>query len=322
MSDIAATIRSKLSGAQRVLLMGHRDPDGDSAGSILALAATLGDRQIYCYSHGALPYRYQFLDPDGRLTDRIDTTFEPDVAVAIESPGRDRLGDGLRMLIPATTLINIDHHHDNEAYGDINWLDPDAAACGEMIFELLQGAGGSVDTYSATCLYTAILTDTGRFQYRGTTARTLSICSELVRRGANPADITRQVYFGMPMSYLRLMRAALDGMESVADDRVLALTLLPEDFERAGASPQDAEGIIDLTLLSDHVQIGLLFRQSEIGRIKVSFRSQDSIDVARLAAHWGGGGHRNASGCLIDGDFAQVKTSVLSKAAALLENGS
>ena len=166
MSDIAATIRSKLSGAQRVLLMGHRDPDGDSAGSILALAATLGDRQIYCYSHGALPYRYQFLDPDGRLTDRIDTTFEPDVAVAIESPGRARLGDGLRMLIPATTLINIDHHHDNETYGDINWLDPGAAACGEMIFELLQGAGGSVDTYSATCLYTAILTDTGRFQYR------------------------------------------------------------------------------------------------------------------------------------------------------------
>jgi phosphoesterase RecJ-like protein len=304
-----------------VLLFGHRDPDGDSAGSLLALAAVLTDKELYCYSEGRLPHRYGFLDPDKCLRDTVDLDFAPDLAVALECPNRSRLGAGLSMLRDDTRLLNIDHHRDNENYGHVNWIDGHAAALGEMIYDLLVAWGKEITPQIATCLYTAILTDTGRFQYRGTSARTLEICSELIKQGANPSAITQQVYFGLPFSYLRLVHSALDGMQSSPCGRVLAFSLRPEDFERAEAEPQDAEGIVDLTLVSDQIHIGLLCRAAAPGRVKVSFRSQDSIDVAALAAEWGGGGHKNASGCVIDGTISEVKARVLARATELVENG-
>ena len=144
----------------------------------------------------------------------------------------------------------MDHHPDNDQYGHVNWVDTSAAALGEMMYEFLRAWSRPITSDMATQLYTAILTDTGRFQYPATTARTLGICSELIGLGANANRITRQIYYALPISHLRLMRAALDDMESRADGRILALTLEPEDFETAGASLGDAEGIIDLTQIS------------------------------------------------------------------------
>jgi phosphoesterase RecJ-like protein len=319
MSDIKATILEHLSRARRVLLLGHRDPDGDSAGSLLALADALRDRKVYCYSQGALPSRYRFLDPRGMLKGEIDTGFDPDLAIALESPGSDRLGEGLGMCTGRTVLVNIDHHKDNTGYGAVNWVDLKAAALGEMIYELLISGGIPITPHAATCLYTAILTDTGRFRYPGTSADTLRICSELVKLGADPIAITKQVYFGLPFAYLRLMQAALNGMEVAAEGRILALTLLPEHFQSAGARPEDAEGIIDLTQISDSVQIGMLFRRDLNGSVKISLRSQDSIDVGALAARLNGGGHRNAAGCTVKGDMNDVRSRVIAEAVRLLE---
>jgi phosphoesterase RecJ-like protein len=318
MTEPIPSILSELEAARRILILGHIDPDGDSAGSVLALAGALGDKDVYCYSQGALSARYRFMDPEGLLQCRVDTEKPFDLAVAMEAPGKDRLGQGLEMISESTRVINIDHHQDNELYGHINWVNSEAAALGEMIYELLQAKSVPVTDRMATCLYTAILTDTGRFQYKGTSSRTLSLCGELVKLGANPTEITRHVYFGLPFAYLRLMRSALGGMEEMASGRILAFTLHPEDFSQAGAEPQDAEGLIDLTLVSDQVRIGMLFRQPAEGKVKVSFRSQDSIDVGALASEWGGGGHKNASGCTVDGTIADVKRSVLQRAEQFL----
>jgi phosphoesterase RecJ-like protein len=314
-------ILNELMRARRVLLFGHRDPDGDSAGSLLALAAALSDREIYCYSEGKLPHRYGFLDPRGLLHDTVDADFAPDLAVALECPSRSRLGAGLSMLRDDTRVVNIDHHRDNENYGDLNWIDVQAAALGEMIYDLLLTWGKEITPQIATHLYTAILTDTGRFHYRGTSARTLEICSQLVGHGADPSAITEQVYYGLPFSYLLLVRSALAGMQSSPCGRVLAFALHPEDFAGAKAAPGDAEGIVDLTLVSDQIRIGLLFRAAEPGQVKVSFRSQDSIDVGALAAEWGGGGHKNASGCVIAGSIPEVRALVMARAAELVEHG-
>jgi len=321
MTEIQATILRELASPKRILLVGHRDPDGDSAGSLLALAEVLTGRDVYCYSQGLLPSRYEFLDPHGRLKGIIDPDFRPELAIAIEAPSIDRLADGVRMCTEGTRLINIDHHKDNTFYGEINWVDTGAAALGEMIYAMLVAGGYTINVHAATCLYTAILTDTGRFQYQGTSARTLRICSELVALGADPTAITRQVYFGLPFSYLRLMQAALDGMQQAANGQILALTLLPEHFQSAGARPEDAEGIIDLTQISEGVKIGILFRQEGERAVKVSFRSQNSIDVGALAAGLNGGGHRNASGCIIEGEIPKVRALVLERAAELLGAG-
>lgn len=311
-------ILAELNRASRILLLGHTDPDGDSAGSLLALAAALSDTPVYCFSEGTLPGRYGFLNSEGKLKNDIDPAFGADLAVTIESPGKDRLGRGVRMA-EGVRLVNIDHHRDNSRYGDINWVDPGAAALGEMMYELLVAWGKPVTPYMATCLYTAILTDTGRFRYKGTSALTLATASDLVKLGADPTEITRQIYYGLPFSYLELLRSALDSMERTAGGHLLAFTLRPEDFERAGASLQDAEGIIDFTLVSDQVRIGMLFRQPAPDSVKISFRSQDGIDVGSLAALYGGGGHKNASGCTVKGSLSEVKTEVLKRAAQWLE---
>lgn len=318
--EMQKAIQSELESAQCILLAGHRDPDGDSAGSLLALAGALGDKQVYCYSQGRLPDHYAFLDPSNILQNGI-SDFVPDLLVAHECPSQDRLGEAMKMVGADTKIVNIDHHPDNEKYGHVNWIDSDAAALGEMIFLLLKSWGRPITPLMASQLYTAILTDTGRFQYPGTTSRTLSICSELVERGADPTRITRQIYFGLPMSHLRLMHAALHDMEPAADGRILAFTLRPEDFEAAGAKPGDAEGIIDLTQISNQVRIGLLFRESTDGRIKVSLRSRDSVNVGALAGTLGGGGHKNASGCTLSGTIQEVKDKVVAAATRLLENG-
>lgn len=319
--EIRKAIQSELESAQRILLAGHRDPDGDSAGSLLALAGALGDKKVYCYSQGRLPAHYAFLDPDHILKDHVSADFKVDLLVAHESPGRDRLGEAVKMIGEDTRIVNIDHHPDNAQYGHVNWVDADAAALGEMMYELLKSWDRPITARMASQLYTAILTDTGRFQYPGTTARTLSICGELIELGADPALITREIYFGLPMAHLRLMHAALHDMESRADGQILAFTLLPEDFEVAGAAPGDAEGIIDLTQISNQVRIGLLFRKTTDGRIKVSLRSRDSVNVGALAGSLGGGGHKNASGCTLSGTFREVKEKVMAAAVHLLENG-
>ena len=190
-----------------------------------------------------------------------------------------------------------------------------------MLFRsLLRAWGKPITPPMATCLYTAILTDTGRFRYKGTSARTLSIASELVKLGANPTEITQQVYFGLPFAYLQLLRTALDGMEQGADGRLLAFTLLPEHFERAGAAPQDAEGIIDFTLVSEQVRVGMLFKQLSPDQVKISLRSQDGVDVGSLAAQYGGGGHKNAAGCTVKGKMSDVKPEIMKRAAKLLES--
>jgi len=321
MAETQATILRELATRERILLMGHRDPDGDSAGSLLALAEVLNGRRVYCYSHGRLPTRYAFLDPEGRMKGVIDSDFQPDLAIALEAPSIDRLAEGPLMFTPGTRLVNIDHHRDNTSYGHVNCVDVTAAALGEMIYELLQAGGYAITPHAATCLYTAILTDTGRFQYPATSARTLRICGELVALGADPTAITRQVYFGLPFSYLRLMQAALDGMEQAAGGQILALTLLPEHFQNAGARPEDSEGIIDLTQISKGVKIGILFRKEGDTAVKVSFRSQNSVDVGVLAAGLNGGGHKNASGCIVEGDLPGVRKLVLDKAVQLLGAG-
>jgi phosphoesterase RecJ-like protein len=265
-----------------------------------------------------LSERYRFLDPDELLQNETAPAFHPDLAIAFECPVHERLGDGLSMITRETRVVNIDHHPDNEKYGDVNWIDTDAAALGEMIYDLFVDWRQTITPQMAKCLYTAILTDTGRFRFKGTSARTLDICAELVKLGADPTAITESVYYGLPFSYLRLMRAALNSMERAADGQVVSFTLLPADFREAGADPSETEGIVDLTLVPAEARIGVLFRQPVPGAVKISFRSHDSIDVGALAREFNGGGHRNASGCTVSGPIEEVRARVLKRTAEVL----
>jgi phosphoesterase RecJ-like protein len=196
-------------------------------------------------------------------------------------------------------LINIDHHATARPFGDVNWIDPDACATAEMIFRLAREAGVKITPEVATCLYTAVLTDTGSFCFHGTTERTFALAQELVRCGADPVRIAHNVYFSTQLSKMRLLGAALNGLQ-----REGSLAWMHVDrgtMERCQASDEDCEGLVNYALAIQGIEVALFFREQSDGRYRVSLRSKGLVNVAAVAEAFGGGGHECASGCAVDG---------------------
>jgi phosphoesterase RecJ-like protein len=310
--------------AERILVTAHSDPDGDSIGAQLALADYLRSRKkkVRVFNQGRMPTKYRFLDPQRRLGEFHPTLkFNPDLAFVIECPSLERIGKVRHLLGPACPIINIDHHPENERFGQINWLDTRAAAVGEMIYEFLVAARHPISPAVATLLYTAILTDTGRFRYGSTRPQTLSICAALMAQGADPKVITDEVYFNHPPANLRLIGQVVRNLELAYGKRICALSIRRADLERFGAHFEDTEGIVDYSLFAKGVAVGLLFKEVTPRKTKVSLRSQNHIDISRVARKFGGGGHANAAGCSVAAPLETAKKQVLKEVIWYLRNG-
>ena len=199
-------------------------------------------------------------------------------------------------------LINIDHHATARPFADVNWIDPHACATAEMIFRLAREAGVNISPEVATCLYTAVLTDTGSFCFNGTTERTFALAQELVRCGADPVSIAHNVYFSTQLSKMRLLGAALNGLQR--DGSLAWMHVDRETMERCDATEEDCEGLVNYALAIKGIEVALFFREQPDGRFRVSLRSKGAVNVAAVAQALGGGGHECASGCAVDGPLA------------------
>jgi phosphoesterase RecJ-like protein len=211
-------------------------------------------------------------------------------------------------------VVNIDHHAKNPLFGDINWVDSDAAAVGTMIYELLLAIDVRITADIASLLYVALLTDTGSFRFSNTNANAFRICAELVERGADPAALATAVYDNVPAAKARLLGRALASLQ-ILDGGSTALMLLPNAAFRDYPGKPDTEGIVNQAQAIDGVEVSLLFKEIEAGRFRISLRANDSVDVAAVAATFGGGGHAKAAGCSIDGEFAVVRSLILEEIA-------
>jgi phosphoesterase RecJ-like protein len=208
-------------------------------------------------------------------------------------------------------LINIDHHATARPFADVNWIDPSACATAEMIFRLAREAGVKISPEVATCLYTAVLTDTGSFCFHGTTERTFSLAQELVRCGANPVSIAQNVYFSTQLSKMRLLGAALSGLHR---EGTLAWMHVERDtMERCQASEEDCEGLVNYALAIKGIEVALFFREQPDGCFRVSLRSKGAVNVAKVAQAFGGGGHECASGCCVPGPLSAATDSLLAQ---------
>ncbi|NGO39487.1 bifunctional oligoribonuclease/PAP phosphatase NrnA [Limisphaera ngatamarikiensis] len=320
---VVARILEVLREAQRICVVGHVRPDGDCIGSQLALALALEaqGRQVTCWNEDAVPEKYRFLDPEGRIQKpHPGETF--DCVVATDSASLERLGPGvLAGITERRCLINIDHHVSNTRYGDINWVVPRQPSTGELIHRLLRAARWPITPPIADCLFTAISTDTGSFQYPTTLPSTYHVAGELVARGANLARICHEVYQSFPLTRVRLLKRVYSRFRLTANDQIAYCWISRADIARSGANPADTEGLIDHLRAIEPVVVACLFEEYEPGVVRVSLRSKsDQVDVGAVAAQFGGGGHPAAAGARIPGTPLSVRRRVLAALKKALLN--
>jgi phosphoesterase RecJ-like protein len=294
----------------RALMLGHVHPDADVLGTLLALGLALEDRGwrvVYGGPHPA-PGALGFLPgvERYRVLKSLDGVF--DVAVLTDCPNPTRT-EGLidRAKAAAPVVVNIDHHPDNRRYGHVNWIDTTAAATGEMVYRLLVGLGITLTKPVATNLFTAVHTDTGSFRYSNVTPETFQIAAELVAAGAEPAVVSAALYERRAADALRLLGQTLSRVE-VSDDGRLAWLALP-----ANAVPEtfiESEELVNYPRSIDSVRVACLLRERG-SQVKVSLRGKGDVDVQKIAARFGGGGHPNAAGFTVDGALAPVTRDVL-----------
>lgn len=311
-----AEILRVLTASQRILVVSHIDPDGDAIGTQLACGEYLRSlgKQVFMLRDSEIPDKYRFLPKVEQIVTPADlpADFSVDTALILECPSAHRIGSIRKYLTPSVTTVNIDHHRDNEYFGSVNWVDVRPSSVGEMIYEFFLSVGYEISPHGAECLYTAILTDTGRFRFASTSPRTMNIGGELIRLGAEPKKICDEVYFNYRPSTLKLMGKVLNGIEFHNDGKVAILVLTKEMLASAGAAESEADGLVDFTMFSRGVLAGALLKELDAGRTKVSLRSSNGVNVSAIAYRFGGGGHFNAAGCMVPKSLSDAKVEIIS----------
>jgi phosphoesterase RecJ-like protein len=311
---IARLIRA----GRRFLISSHSRPDGDSIGSQLAMAYALRalDKEARVVNKDRAPA--PLLAFPGVLGIEIadEATGEFDAAIILECGDLARTGVAGLDQYP---LVNIDHHPGNSAYGQINWFDPTAAACGEMVFDLIVALGVDLSLEIATHIYLAILTDTGSFHYSSISPRTFDICRRTLEAGVDPVLVARNVYDSNNMGRLKLFGSVLSAMQIDGTGRIAIVYLDHEMAREAGGTYEDTEGLINLPLTVKEIQAVVFFKQIEGDEYRVSMRSKGEIDIGAVAKEFGGGGHRNAAGCTVVGPIDGLQKTFIEKMEAAID---
>jgi len=308
-NETVGRICNELRDRQRFLLTSHVRPDGDSIGSQLALAYALGrlQKQVRIVNCDlAAPELRAFPGADSiEIADHVEGDY--DAAVVLECSDLSRTGiAGLERFF----IINVDHHPGNTMYGAVNWFDGTAAACGEMVFDIITALGATLTAEMATHIYLAILTDTGSFHYSNISPHTFDICRQALEAGADPTSIARTVFDNNSIGRLKLFGAVLSSIQLDPSGRLAIIYLDQEMARRAGGSYDDTEGLGNLPLTVKEIQAVAFFKECDNGEYRLSLRSKGDIDVCQVARRFGGGGHKNASGCTLPGPYGQAREVV------------
>jgi phosphoesterase RecJ-like protein len=310
---IVTRLLETIQAAKNFCVVGHVRPDGDCVGAQLGLALALLDqgKQVTVWNEDRAPDKLAFLDPDNLLqAPRADGVF--DCVIAVDAASFERLGSAGPCLQQRGILINIDHHASNTRFGDINWVRGHESSTGELVYRLLKYAGWPITPRIADCLFTAVSTDTGSFQYASTRPSTFAIAGDLVKRGAQIGEICQEVYQSFPLSRVRLLRHLFLRFRLTSQNRIAYFWLRPADFARSGADTADAEGLIDHLRAIEPVVVACVFEEIEPDVVRVSLRSKrHEVDVNAIASQFGGGGHLAAAGARITGRPLAVQRQVL-----------
>lgn len=319
MNDVIRAIKA----SARVLVASHVNPDGDAVGSLLAsgLALRSMGKDVFMYNESPIPAVYRFLDTVDTIGRTLDTDFKCDTAIILDCGTPERIGKVCNRLEGIPVVINIDHHLTNTGFGDLQLVDHQACATAEIVYRLISRLKVAIDTSIAAAIYTGILTDTGSFRFSNTNAAAFAICNEMVRLGVDPYMVARHVYGTYSLGRIKLLNLALDSIEIWCNGKLSIMTLTRDMMKKTGTQPEDADGLINYARRIEDVQVAALIHELDgsvasagngfKSRFHVSLRSDGDVDVSRIAAAFGGGGHESAAGFSIETNLADLKARLI-----------
>jgi len=323
--DVAQEIRTRIESSKRQILVSHVRPDGDAIGAELGLANILEARGLspHIVNDSIIPHIYRFLPgAEGIATSAAAVRDDYDLAVVLDLPTWKRAREIRKRLRPDLPAVTIDHHLRLERMGDLEWVDPAMSSVGEMVYLLARASGWRIPPAAATCLYVAIVTDCGRFTFSNTTPSALRAAADLIELGADHHLVTEMVYRAESLALKKLEAELVQGLRTYVGGKIALITVTREMLKRHGVDPIDTQDLPDIPRSLSGVVVGVLLRElTEKGKIKVSLRSRNELDVEPIARKFGGGGHHAAAGCEITGDLATVEQIVVAEVTGLLKAG-
>ncbi len=304
-----------IKSSKNILIISHINPDGDTLGSMLGLAGAIKEnfkKKCDTLLVSNLPKIYEFLPEvkDSKTIDTIDKSREYDLVINVDVAAIDRIADGQILFDKAKYTVNIDHHKTNNAYADLNIINPDASSTGEILYGIMKQLGWEISYETAVCLYTAILTDTGSFRFNNTTAKALDAASELVKIGVKPPEIYKYCYESNPKSLVLLQAYCVEKAVFSEDNKIVYTTVYKKDIEKFCAGEDCTEGLTEKLRAIATTEVAFVVKQSGHNISKVSMRS-NGIDVAAVCAVFGGGGHALAAGCVVKASVEETVRKIL-----------
>src|SRR3712207_1918361 len=329
-ADDRRAVVDALRAHDRFLVTTHENPDGDALGSLLATKLALDqlgkDATMYLAGSAPIPGEYSWMELD-ELRRTLPEDAAERVLVAVDCANESRLGPDPEILQCAPLVLDVDHHHDNTRFGDVNLIVPDASSTGEIVYDLFRELGVHVTPEIAEPLYIALVTDTGRFQYANTTPKALRLAADLIEAGADVHRIFQGVYESVQFAKLKLLARALERARVYEGGRVVVSYLVRNDFAEVGAAEPYSEGIIDYLRAVEGADMAVLIREpprTDGPTRRVSLRASiDELDVSAIAQKSGGGGHRQAAGFSSDRSIEEITQFVVREfSGAFSANGS
>ncbi|MFI5304634.1 MAG: bifunctional oligoribonuclease/PAP phosphatase NrnA [Nitrospiria bacterium] len=305
---------------QNFMVTTHTSPEGDALGSSLALVLLLNQlgKSAKVIIRDPIPYFLEFLPEKHLIIQSHSIKEKYDVICVCDCGDIARTGyfknprPGEKIPYPAKNVINIDHHVTNKGFGTMNWIDGEASATGEMIFDLIGAMKGTLTPSIATAIYTTVITETGSFHYSNTTPKMFKIAAECASKGIDVNHIAKGIFDTSSKGRLALLGKVLETLYVRSDGKVASVDVVLSMYKQTGTSAEDTESFVNYPRSIKGVEVAVLFREVGATEYKVSLRAQNDLDVSEIAEMFGGGGHKKAAGCTIPGTLIEVKEKVFS----------
>ncbi len=316
-----------LKNSNNVLLASHINPDGDAIASLIAMGLLLDtlNKQTTIYNQSPIPSMYRFLPSVQRIVGKVNTGNYYDTAIILDCGDLQRIGKAAAIVNRIPVVINIDHHVTNTRFGDFQLIDTSACATVEIIYRLFKEMSVPINLSAATSIYTGILADTGSFRFSNTNRSAFEICAEMVTLGVDPYYAAKHVYGIYSLGRLKLINLAIESIEISQNGKLSLMTLTQDMLHKTGARPEDINGLINYIKNIENIKIAVLIQEqmdgkgksAELHRFHVSLRSDGTVDVAAIAASFGGGGHSRAAGFSVESNAVDLKKRIFNLAETL-----
>lgn len=316
-----------IKNGQHILIASHAEPDGDSIGSMLALGLALKklDKKITMYNPSPIPAVYRFLPGAGQIVRQIKAADTYDLALVLDCGDLVRIGETSAEVDKIPMLINIDHHVSNTGFGHFQLIDTNACATAEIVYRLINALKIPFDKAIATSIYTGILTDTGSFRFSNTNRAAFAISKAMTDAGVEPHHVAQRVFGTYSLGRIKLLNMALNSIEISDNGKLSMMTVTRSMLNTTGTNTEDLDGMINYARRIEDVKVAALINEIKNGagkftnmnRYHVSLRSDSSVDVAKIAGKFGGGGHSSAAGFQIESTLVALKTKIIELAEDL-----